>query len=101
MKQNRLKELRRSRKISQQRLAVELNVTQASISLYESGANIPTDILIALSKYFGASSDYILGLSERPSGVSEEEYNLLKIYRSLEPRCRKAVDTIAEFMSRI
>ena len=64
----RLKELRKSRGISQQRLAIELNTTQNTISRYETGereADYAT--LIAIADYFNVSIDYLLGRTENPN----------------------------------
>ena len=57
---NRIRELRRRSGISQEKLAAALNLTQASISLYETGGNIPTDMLVAIAEYFRVSVDYLL-----------------------------------------
>ena len=57
----RLKELRKKKGMSQQRLAMELNVNQNTISRYETGereADYKTLILIA--DYFNVSIDYLL-----------------------------------------
>ncbi|MDE5621079.1 MAG: helix-turn-helix domain-containing protein [Ruminococcus sp.] len=64
----RLKELRKSKRITQQRLAIELNLNQNSISRYESGereADYKT--LIALSDYFQVSIDYLLERTDNPT----------------------------------
>ncbi len=63
----RLRELRKQRKISQLKLAMELNMNQNSISRYENGereADYKTLILIA--DYFDVSIDYLLGRTENP-----------------------------------
>lgn len=83
---NRIAELRRRRKISQEHLAEVLNVTQASISLYENKGNIPLDILKATAMYFGVTLEYLLCISEtecRAVPVSDDEYNLLMRYKRL------------------
>ena len=57
----RLKELRKSRGISQQRLAIELNTTQNTISRYETGERqADYSMLIAIANYFDVSIDYLL-----------------------------------------
>ena len=57
----RLKELREKRKISQIKLAMELNMNQNSISRYETGAHeADYKTLIALADYFNVSVDYLL-----------------------------------------
>lgn len=64
----RLKELRKARHITQQRLAIELNMNQNSISRYENGereADYATLILIA--DYFNVSIDYLLERTDNPT----------------------------------
>jgi len=63
----RLKELRKSRGISQLKLAIDLNMNQNSISRYENGereADYATLILFA--DYFDVSVDYLLGRTDNP-----------------------------------
>ena len=63
----RIKELRKSRGISQVRMAIDLNTTQNTISRYENGEREPgIKELIAISNYFGVSVDYLLGLTDDP-----------------------------------
>ena len=63
----RLKELRKSRGISQQRLAIELNTTQNTISRYETGEReADSATLIAIADYFNVSIDYLLGRTSNP-----------------------------------
>ncbi len=61
----RLKELRKERKISQLKLAIDLNMNQNSISRYENEerqADYAT--LIKFADYFNVSVDYLLGRTE-------------------------------------
>lgn len=63
----RLKELRMRRGISQIRLAMELSMSQNSISRYENGEReADYDTLIAFADYFGVSVDYLLGRTDNP-----------------------------------
>lgn len=63
----RIKELRKSRGISQVRMAMDLHTTQNTISRYENGDREPgIKELIAISNYFGVSVDYLLGLTDDP-----------------------------------
>ena len=92
---NRIRELRRRNGISQEKLAGELNVTQASISLYETNSNIPTDMLVSIAKYFHVSVDYLLCLSDEQQmslSLSTSEYHLLLCYRGLPWEYREAVN---------
>ena len=46
---------------SQETLAEKLNVSRQAVSKWESGATLPeTDKVIALSNFFGVSTDYLL-----------------------------------------
>lgn len=68
----RLKELREGKHISQQRLAIELNVSQATISKYELGQadpDIPT--IVQLAEYFHVSTDYLLEISDSKQNISD------------------------------
>lgn len=61
----RIYELRIEMKISQQTLADEIGVSRRAITFWESGINEPKATYIArLSKFFGVSADYLLGLEE-------------------------------------
>ena len=64
----RLKELRDRRGISQLKLAMDLGLTQNSVSRYESGAReADYKTLIALADYFGVSVDYLLERTDNPA----------------------------------
>ena len=63
----RLKQLRKQKKISQLKLALDLNLNQNSVSRYENGereADYAT--LIAIADYFNVSIDYLLERTDNP-----------------------------------
>ena len=61
----RKRELREDNDCTQQQIAKLLNTTQQAYCRYEKGINeLPIRHLITLSRFYGVSSDYILGLSE-------------------------------------
>lgn len=63
----RLKELRKSKGVSQMRLAIELNMTQNTISRYETGEREPGIAeLIRIADYFHVSVDYLLERTNNP-----------------------------------
>ena len=63
----RIRDLREDKDLTQKDMAKELNCSQQVYSNYELGQrDIPTDILIKLSRFYNVSVDYILGLSENP-----------------------------------
>lgn len=62
----RLRELHLERNMSQQRLAMELSMTQNTISRYENGEREPgIKELIRIADYFNVSLDYLLERSEQ------------------------------------
>lgn len=63
-----LKELRKKRKISQLKLAMDLGMNQNSISRYETGERqADYETLIAFADYFNVSIDYLLGRTDNPN----------------------------------
>ena len=63
----RLKELRKLRKMTQQRLAIELNMNQNTISRYESGEReADYQTLIRFADFFNVSIDYLLERTDDP-----------------------------------
>ena len=65
----RLRELRKSRGISQLKLAIDLNMNQNTISRYETGDREPgISDLIKIADYFEVSIDYLVGRGDDPKG---------------------------------
>ena len=63
----RLKELREKRRMSQVLLGMELNMSQNTISRYETGEREPgVSELITIADYFGVSVDYLLERTDNP-----------------------------------
>ena len=61
-----LKTIRKKRKINQQKLAMDLNISREAISYYENGKRSPdVGMLKRLSAYFGVSIDYLVYGEER------------------------------------
>ncbi len=61
----RLKYLRKKRKISQVKLALDLNMNQNTISRYENmERQADYETLILFADYFGVSVDYLLGRTD-------------------------------------
>ena len=68
MKIFRLKEMRETRKISQIKLAMDLNMAQNTISRYENEVReADYKTLILFADYFHVSVDYLLGRTDNPS----------------------------------
>ena len=68
----RLKELRIQNNMTQQQVADRIWVSKAMISSYELATRTPSyEVLIKLSKLFGVSTDYLLGVDrERTINIS-------------------------------
>lgn len=62
----RLRDLREDNDLKQRQLAEVLHVSQTTYSRYESGMiDIPSDVLIKLADFYGVSTDYLLGRSDK------------------------------------
>ena len=71
---NRLRELREDHDISQTYLAKLLDMSQTGYSKYETGENdIPTNILIKLSKIYKTSIDYLLNQTDEKKPYKRKE----------------------------
>lgn len=78
-----IRELRIKRGLTQVELASILGVSKSVISSYENGVHLPPyDILIRLSKLFGVSCDYLIGVSESDyistDGLTETQIQAIK-----------------------
>lgn len=64
---NRIRDLREDNDLTQKQISKILNCSQQVYSNYELGQrDIPTEILILLSRHYDVSVDYILGLTDNP-----------------------------------
>ena len=63
----RLRDLREDADLTQSQVAKYLGMSQTGYSKYETGENdIPTQILIALARFYHTSVDYLLGVTDDP-----------------------------------
>ena len=63
----RIRELRRARRITQLKMALDLDMSQNTISRYESGEREPGIAeLIRIADYFRVSIDYLVGRTDDP-----------------------------------
>lgn len=62
----RIRDLREDRDLTQTQVAKILGMSQTGYSKYETGENdLPTAVLIKLSRFYDTSIDYILGETNR------------------------------------
>ena len=63
----RIRDLREDRDLNQTKVAKMLGMSQTGYSKYETGENdVPTQILIKLSRFYNVSIDYLLGETNEP-----------------------------------
>ncbi|MGM9664290.1 MAG: helix-turn-helix domain-containing protein [Eubacteriales bacterium] len=56
-----LREIRKKKGLSQQKVAMDLNISREALSFYENGKRNPDlSMLVAMSKYFNVSIDYLI-----------------------------------------
>ena len=61
----RLKTLRQEKGVGQNRLAQDIEVSNASISYWETGKQAPSaEAVFKLANYFSVSADFLLGLTD-------------------------------------
>ncbi len=89
MRGDRLRELRKKHGYTQAELATHLNTYQNQIRRWESNEVIPSsESVVLISKFFGVTADYILGLVDTPQGkielsdLSPDEQELIFYLRS-------------------
>ena len=75
---DKIRELREQAGYSQTQLAKKLDVTRSSVNAWEMGLSTPTtQYVVAMSKLFHVSADYILGLQNEMTisldGYTEKE----------------------------
>lgn len=87
----RLKQLRETRNMTQIRLAIELGVSQETISGYENGkATPPADMLIKIADILDTSVDYLLERTQdkqfnkfSKSDLTEQELEVISNFRKM------------------
>ena len=68
-----LSQIRKARKYNQQKVAMDLNISRASLSHYERGIREPSlELLVRMSEYFGVSIYYLITGRERVPGENKD-----------------------------
>lgn len=91
-----LKELRQKKKITQIRLSVAAEVSQETISAYESGKALPSaDTLIKLADFLDTSVDYLLDRTDNSTPLNLKKTNssdeLVQDFNKLNDKQKKDV----------
>ena len=100
----RLKELRKEKKLTQTQVGNYLGITVSAYGNYELGQREPSiDMLLKLADYFGVTVDYLLGRetntatsveplkTKNSSALSEEDEAMLNQYLELSEDSKRAV----------
>lgn len=75
-----LSQMRKERGISQKKAATDLGISQALLSHYEKGIReCGLDFVIKCSKYYGVTTDYLLGVSESRNGMEADSFASLEL----------------------
>ena len=104
--ESRIKQLRKKRGITQQRLASELGITQQMLSKYEKDISlIKIDVLKRIAVYFNVTTDYLLGISDvkrdlqkqlKMNETLDEYYDLIEVYKELDQYNQEMIWTIIQ-----
>lgn len=96
----RLKEIRNKKNITQIRLSIAAEVSQETISAYESGKALPSaETLIKIADFLDVSIDYLLERTDNPivNTVEKDEDNeLLNIYHQMTKEQKNDIVTYAK-----
>ena len=77
-----LVELRNARGVTQEDVAQSLSISNKTVSKWENGASTPDlPMVIELAKYYGVTTDTLLGLSEDKKQSTTEEIRSLAFER--------------------
>lgn len=95
-----LKKMREKRNKSQLQISMALEISQESVSKYETGNAFPSkNILIKLADYLDCSIDYLLGRTDNPnlntdkiSKEDSETENLIFRYKKLSDSNKNKLD---------
>ena len=104
--ENRIRQLREKRGLTQETLAIELEITQQQLSKYERNiASIKVESLKKVAAYFNVTTDYLLGVSEvkrdlqgqmKVNKTLDTYYDLIEIYKGLDEYDQEMVWSIMQ-----
>ncbi len=89
---NNLKEIRNNKGLLQTKVAMDLNITQETVSSYETGRVLPSsDMLIKLADYYNTSIDYLLCRTNydmpinriKPNNINDTDFAILNKINNL------------------
>lgn len=92
-----LKELRKSRRLTQAQVAIGIKCSTATYNRYENGFREPSmEVLERIADFYGVSMDYLFGRAPlTESALSEDEIALISAFRGVPQAFR---DDITDFL---
>lgn len=93
----RMKQLRKASKLTQEELGKQIGTTKGTISNYENGYSTPSNqMLVALSDVLNTNTDYLLGRTDDQNGAVEVNYEIEKV-----GRLQESADTERSFLNTV
>lgn len=93
---NRIRELRKAKRLTMKQLGEELGVAESTISQYETGKRqMDNETLLRLGEFFDVSVGYILGAegnTKAPTGIGEREMSDAELKFALWGNCEDVSD---------
>lgn len=100
-----LKKIRNEKNITQVRLSIAAEVSQETISAYESGKAMPSvDTLIKIADFLDVSIDYLLDRTDNPliNRMSKnEDDDIINIFHQLNKEQKQDVITYAKIRKQL
>lgn len=106
---NRIRELRRARKMTMKQLGEELGVAESTISQYETGKRQPdNETLLRLGEFFDVTVGYLLGAETEKAPTQEGErkitaddftYAMYSETKDLSPDTKERILQMARFFA--
>lgn len=113
----RLRELRKQRKLTAKQFGEKFNLAESTISGYETGARKPDiELIRSFAKFFSVTTDYLLGVSDSPDLTNKDENDVAKRIEELrkdissdhgaltfngEPMSEEAIESFLESMEHV
>ena len=98
MLKTQLKLLRQKKGLTKKAVAKAIGITERAYIAYEYGErDVSTETLVKLAKYFGVTTDYLLGIETKPNpfdmlDLSDVEKAILQVYISVNSEKRKSME---------
>lgn len=94
---DRLRNLRKNFKKTQQQVASLLGITQQAYAAYENDvSHPPKDVLEKLADYFDVSVDYLLGREEKSPPAQQESLNIPDALKPYQFAFYEGIDGLSE-----